>query len=145
MNTPHLDRLLAKLLELGVKKDEVVLVGSVPLAIRDVRDVRDLDVLCDLGVIERIEERHGKLVHRDMGLNRGYAAAWVDGDMMIQMSAGIENFASTVDLTNEEVREGAEDWKGWKVLSFMHCVKIKRALRRDKDLDDLHLLEGMKR
>lgn len=139
MNQPNFTTLIAKLEEIGVRRDNVVLLGSVPLVIRGLRDVNDLDVLTIRGMVADLATKHPELEVKDLGMGRGLAANLPVGESMIQFSETIHNFAAGI-VTTEEVWQTAESWEGWNVLSKDLCIRVKRALGRAKDLDDLQLL-----
>jgi hypothetical protein len=125
-------KLLAHLHALGVDSQRVVLIGSAPLAIRNLRDVNDLDVLCTPDQFDKLRRHASELQYDD-------CAAIQTPFGVIQVSSNLAYFTAT-DVTEEAAFTDADHWGGWLVLSLKHCVAIKKGAMREKDMDDLQLL-----
>ena len=56
METPQFDRLVARLLALGLPTDSFAVFGSGPLAVRGLRDTADIDLLVTLALWDELAE-----------------------------------------------------------------------------------------
>lgn len=143
---PRLCALVSELAKI-VGPQDVVLVGSAPMAVRSIRDVGDLDVLVHGAAMTRLRmvlEIHAglKVTMADENL----MAIGVDVGMM-QLSSRIVHFANATDLTELELFEESIHFDipcasqgrslRWAVMSLGHCRRIKRARGQMKDLEDL--------
>jgi len=124
-----------KLSELNLPLGEYVLVGSGPLAARELREANDLDIavtdklwqqLLDSGDY-KIEEKHNCLflVEHDSD----------EVDIIKQLNW--EAYPTTV----EEAIASADIIKGFPFLSIPETIKFKTALGREKDFRDIKMLE----
>lgn len=113
--------------------DGLVLVGSAVLAVRGIRDVRDLDVLASPEVFaylkgcEPADQTEDEVAFRSA---RG----------VIQIGTKMVSFAKGSSLTAFDVRQGSRIWQKWRVMSLEHLKDFKRAVGRQKDLEDLQLI-----
>jgi hypothetical protein len=128
--------LLLEGLEKIVGPEDAVLVGSAPLAIREIRDVNDLDVLVRSEVFDVLREVSGVLGD---GADRMVVFQTPEG-LSIQITDRLLNHAATAGITEEDVWSAAEEWRNWRVLNLQQCRRIKEATRREKDYEDLALI-----
>lgn len=128
------EALLAELAKLVMKK-EVHLLGSAILAIRGVRDVQDLDVLATPDTMHRLWPVATEAER--------YAIAFKTPHGAIQISDRLSEFGLCRSITAEVVREKAEHWQGWRVISLDTLKQAKRIRGQDKDHEDLRLLKEM--
>jgi hypothetical protein len=124
-----------KLQELNFPIGEYVLVGSGPLAARELREASDLDIavtdklwqqLLDSGDY-KLEERYGRL----------FLAEPDSEDVDIIKQLDWEAYPTTV----EEAIASADIIKGFPFLSIPETIKFKTALGREKDFRDIKMLE----
>ena len=124
-----------KLQELNFPLGEYVLVGSGPLAARELREASDLDIavtdklwqqLFDSGKY-KIEERYGRL----------FLAEPDSEDVDIIKQLDWEAYPTTV----EEAIASADIIQGFPFLSIPETIKFKTALGREKDFRDIKMLE----
>lgn len=124
-----------KLQELNFPLGEYVLVGSGPLAARELREASDLDIavtdklwqqLFDSGKY-KIEERYGRL----------FLAEHNSEDIDIIKQLNWEAYTTTV----EEAITTADIIQGFPFLSISETIKFKTALGREKDFRDIKMLE----
>ncbi len=115
-------------------RDALVLVGSAVLATRGIRDVRDLDVLASGELFHYLRGRSPTEVIDDQ-------LAFMTPVGVIQVGTRLVSFARGSSLTSFDVFRDAERWKGWRVMSLEHLEEFKRAVGRQKDQEDLHLIK----
>lgn len=126
----NIDRFLAELKELNLPLGKYVIVSSGPLAIRDIRECSDLDVLVSDSLFEQFAQNHE-----------------VSGDEWFKkISVG------NVDLLNKAHAEGdeyptarqiaeAEMINGFPFQSLETCIFFKTDSGREKDVKDLELIK----
>lgn len=124
-----------KLKELNFPLGEYVLVGSGPLAARELREASDLDIavtdklwqqLFDSGNY-KTEERYGRL----------FLAEPDSEDVDIIKQLDWEAYPTTV----EEAIASADIIQDFPFLSIPETIKFKTALGREKDFRDIKMLE----
>jgi len=124
-----------KLKELNFPVGEYVLVGSGPLAARELREASDLDIavtdkfwqeLLNSGDY-KIEERYGRL----------FLAENNSDDLDIIKQLDWEAYPTTT----EEAIASADIINGFPFLSIAETIKFKTALGREKDFRDIKMLE----
>lgn len=138
MDTPKLDGLLEEFAKhMRGAKNKCVLVGSVPLAILGLRDVNDLDVIVS-------GEWFAKLKPVAMDVHEERLAIQTPHGV-IQVSTKFYNFAADCGVSVAELRRDATEWVApsghWRVISMGHFRKFKESMGRQKDLEDLRLLD----
>ena len=129
---PKFDGLLTTLEKLGVPRAAVLLLGSATLAAHDIRDVNDLDILCRPVLLEQLRSR----------------ADEQDGDRLVfQTPFGPLTFATTPQHFATTLQHAivlpteTELWHGWRILRLETVKRIKKHIGREKDLEDLVLIE----
>lgn len=119
-----------------VKRDGM-LVGSAPLAIRGLRDVKDLDIVATEEAFRSLEQSIAPDVAR---FDRTRSLTRYTAFGQVQIAPTLAMHAAGVPLSTEKAWVGAEQWNGWRVLSREDCLLIKRTLKREKDEEDVRLL-----
>ena len=115
-------------------KDSLVLVGSAALATRGIRDVRDLDVLASGEMFHYLRGRSPTDVIDDQ-------LAFQTPSGVIQVGTRMVSFGRKSGLTSFDIRRAAERWESWWVISLEHLQEFKRTVDRDKDREDLRLID----
>lgn len=129
---------------LRVDGGRCVLVGSAALAIRNIRDVNDLDVIVDQELFELLCARARTLVDAEKVVAFEYdhdKLAVQTSRGVIQISTDFYNFAKGANISVEELGRDADRWFTWAVISLPHFKRFKTAMGRMKDLEDLELLK----
>lgn len=124
-----LKRELAKL----VSTSACVLVGSAALAARGIRDVNDLDVIVDSTTLEALRPKATEAL--------GTCLAFKTLAGTIQISDRIEDHAPGVRCDSRAMMMRADDFGSGRVISAADLRTLKKALGRDKDLEDLRLMD----
>ncbi len=129
------NELLAELETLKLPRDKYVIVGSGPLGARGIRESQDLDILVDDDLWENLSNKYGIL-------NK-------NGNIVIEISDTIEALGrktfpnqSPNNPTVEEQIRGAEIIDDYPFQSIKHFKFFKEIGRRQKDLDDVILLQN---
>ena len=133
METPKFHALLAALEQI-LRNEPAVLIGSAPLAVLGLRDVNDLDVLVKPNTVEILAARGATEYD-------SYSAAFVLPVGTIQITSQLYNLAANCGLTEAQVWQRADMWQSWQVWNIQHCKTFKATVRREKDVDDLLLIE----
>ena len=122
-----MQELLDKLAELELPSDQYAIYGSGPLAIRGIREGRDLDVVVR-------DEYYRTLIQKYPEKEKG----------KIEMNNGkIEIFPAWNSLLDdpEEVIDRAESIEGFKFVLLEDIMEWKRKMGREKDREDIRLIK----
>jgi len=128
------DDLLIELDTLKIPKGKYVIVGSGPLGVRGIRESKDLDILVENDLWKELLKKYGVF-------NK-------NGNKVIKISDKIEALGSktfpnepTDSPTVEEQIRDAELIRGYPFQSIKHFRFFKEIGSRQKDLDDVILLQ----
>lgn len=119
---------------LGLPKDEYVIVGSGPLGIRGIREIRDLDLVVSNNLWKRLSGKH-TIVDGDPGTKKMYISK------CIEVLGGPSFIHDGNTPTVEEMIKSVEFINGYPFMSLNYTILFKLKRGRDKDLHDLMLLE----
>lgn len=125
-----------KLKQLNFPLGEYVIVGSGPLAARDIREVSDLDIAVTPKLFKELinykkykeVEKYGKLFLEADNIDIIPQLDWHD------YPTKVEEAIKTADIIN-----------GFPFLNISETIKFKKALGRKKDFKDIKLLENFKK
>lgn len=126
--------LLVELEALKLPKNEYVIVGSGPLGVRRIRESQDLDILINDDLWEKLSNKYGTLNKNE--------------NLVIKISDTIEalgrktfpNESPNNPTVEEQIRD-AELIEGYPFQSIKHFKFFKEMGRRQKDLNDVNLLQ----
>jgi len=124
----YMQELLDKLAGLQIPSDQYAIYGSGPLAIRGIRESRDLDVVVK-------DEYYRTLIQKYPEKEKG----------KIEMNNGkIEIFPAWNSLLDdpEEVIDRAESIEGFKFVLLKDIIEWKRKMGREKDSADIELINN---
>ena len=116
---------LNKLRELDLPDEEYAIFGSGPLAVRGLREARDLDVIVTCKLYEKLRDKYPE---KDKGI--------MIGDIEI-----ISPHSSVVD-NPEEIIKRAETIGGFKFALLNDIMEWKKKRGREKDFKDIKLIQG---
>jgi hypothetical protein len=124
--------LAVELRRLAMPRDHHVIIGSGPLAVRGLRPAANLDVMLTDALWDQLEPSHGiddrygtlLLARRVEGYRRSIFAQWREMPAV------------------EEWIAGADVFDDLPFLSLEHTIAFKRAQGREKDLEDIRLIQG---
>lgn len=127
---------LQVLKELNLPKEHFVVVSSGALAIRGLRQAKDLDVIVDELLWEKLSKKY------EVKLNE-----WNVENLHINEDIEILNPAQSMygnsDVVSREVIfQKADEFEGIKFINLEHLKIIKQKLGRQKDLEDIALIEN---
>ncbi len=120
---------------LELPKDKYVIVGSGPLGVRGIRESQDLDILVKDDLWEKLSDKY-RIINKN-------------GNKVIKISDTIEALGSKTfpdepldNPTIEEQIRDAEIIDGYPFQSIKHFKFFKEMGKRQKDLDDVILLQN---
>jgi hypothetical protein len=126
----NIDRFISELKQLNLPIGEYVIVSSGPLAIRNIRECSDLDVLVSNTLFENFSQRHEIL---DAGPLRKISIGNID--LLNKPDVSDEVYSISQQIADAEVIEGVPFQK------LDTCIYFKKKSAREKDLRDLELIE----
>jgi len=112
-----------KKLNLG---DSYVILGSGALAVRGIRENKDLDVLVDKNTFGKLKKKFG-LNEKKNCIEIGNIEVW-------------DNFKPWFEDSNLLIKD-CDVIKGFRFMKLKYLISWKERLRREKDLEDLKLVE----
>lgn len=128
MKTKNFEKILSEFKKLKLADKKYVVFGSAPLAIRKLRDVKDLDVLVTKDLYKRLKRKFFKNVKKE------------------KIKIGkIEIFSSAYYINIKLAIKRGEVIGGVRFLSLEDLIKWKNKMGRKKDLKDLKLIEKYKK
>lgn len=126
-------KLLKQLEELNLPEDQFVVVSSGSLAVREIRDARDLDLLVT-------DKLWNELVHKYPSKNEhGVVKIGIGEDIEVlgKGSAFVDSEYASV----EEVINSADVINGVRYMNLELLRKFKEKMGRDKDKKDIELID----
>lgn len=122
-----MEKLLRELRKLSLPKDKFAVFGSGPLAVRGMREIRDLDVIVASDLWEKLSE---KFAVEDLGTYKRI----VFGDIEI-LSKPVLNLSAEELIGNSDIIDGIH------YVSLKDTLDWKKRMGREKDLEDVKLIE----
>ena len=131
---------IENLKNLSLPKSDFIVVSSGSLAIRGIRDAKDIDVIVTPFLWSELARKH-PVTKNDWGISR------------IELGSSIEIlnpeesiFGNSKVVPVEEIFSQADESSGVRFMNLEHLRKIKQSLAREVDLHDIGLIdEYMKR
>lgn len=127
---------IAKLRELNLPLGQYAVIGSGTLAVRGIRESRDLDIVAQPSVFEELKRRGG------------WKKKWFFRGMLTRRvieKDGVEVFSNyhykKFRPLTEDVIQTADIIQGFPFVSLDYFVAFKRELGREKDLRDIALVQ----
>ena len=124
------DELFEELRAIGLDPRRYAIAGSGPLGVRGIRQINDVDLLCDDGLFAELERTYGR------------------HEGAVSISSTIEAFGSSsfprdpdVPTVAEQIAS-AEMIDGLPFVSLDAVLAVKRSKRRPKDLEDIEALRA---
>lgn len=125
---------LQELKNLNFPPDQFVVVSSGALAVRGIREAKDLDVIVSDNLWAELKNKY--LVKNDTGFSR------------IEISENIEILGDGSTYTNssvvsfDEIFEKSDVFEDIKFINLQHLKKIKAKLSRPIDIEDIKLIDS---
>ena len=115
---------LEELRKLKLPNDQYAIFGSGPLAVRDIREAEDLDIIVTEGLYKELESKYRK-----------------EGCGLVFGNIEIISPQASVVKNPEELIKRAEDIEGFEFVLLKDIVEWKKEMGREKDLKDIELVE----
>lgn len=118
--------------KLGFPKGSYVVFGSGPLTVRGIRKTSDIDLVVTKDLYEKLK-------------NKGWKEHIFPSGKKVVIRKNVE-IAPNWDYGNynpslEELLETADYFEGIPFVNLKEVIKWKKAFRREKDLEDIKLIE----
>lgn len=126
----------SQLKKLDLPKDQFVVVGSGPLAIRGIREAKDLDIIVTGSLWDELAKKHPVELN-SWGVER---LALNENVKILNPAQSI--FGNSKIVPMAEVFEKADVFDSVKFISLDHLKKIKLELGREIDLRDIELMDA---
>lgn len=133
---PKLQSFLHIFAKLGLSRDEYVIFGSSPMSARGLREPDDFDMLLKPEVFARLENIDG-WEKREVRSGQ-YCLTnpdFVDMEFFEKWGPG--------DWENDEIFQNSELISGFRFASLADVKKYKKILNREKDRQDIEILESL--
>lgn len=130
-----LDKEIEQLKKLGLPIDEFVIVSSGALAIRGIREAKDLDVIVTNSLWNKLTAIYQTEVEN------GVERIKFDNSNIDILNPAQSIFGNSGVVSVEEIFEKADIFGGIKFINLNHLKKIKLKLGREKDLKDIELID----
>lgn len=126
-------QLLEQLTELALPQDEYILVGSAPLAIRDIRQAQDIDLLAMDNLWNKLAKKYPMI--KEYSIDKIILAK----DIEVCGEGSMFHVPEVASL--EEMIKSADTFKGHRFLNLELLKKFKAKMGREKDLKDVQLID----
>lgn len=130
-----LDKEIGQLKKIGLPIDEFVIVSSGALAIRGIREAKDLDVIVTNSLWNKLTATYQTEVEN------GVERIKFDNSNIEILNPAQSIFGNSGVVSVEEIFEKADIFGGIKFINLNHLKKIKLKLGREKDLKDIELID----
>lgn len=121
--------------ELNFPTSEFVVVGSGSLAIREIRDTKDLDVIVTQSLWDNFSKKY------KVELNESSIERLDLGNDIEILNPSQSLFGNSKIILVDEIFEKADMFGGVKFINLDHLKKIKFSFGREKDLKDIKLID----
>lgn len=126
---------LEKFQEFGIPVSEYIIAGSGPMAIRGIREAQDVDVVVTEHVWNELIKQY------PIGKN-GWGKEKLDLTDDIEILNPAQSLFTNSELVPaEEVFSKADEFDGVKFISLEHLKIFKQYLGREKDFEDIKLID----
>ncbi len=127
----HLDELK----KLNLPEDEFVVVSSGALAVRRIREAKDLDVIVTEKLWNKLIQKYQVILQGDV------ERIQFDADIEI-LNPKQSLFGNSEIVPIDEMFEQADVFDGIRFINLDHLRKIKLSMGREKDLKDIELMDA---
>jgi len=124
--------LLKELDDLDLPKNQYAITASGSLAVRGIRDSKDIDIIVTEELWERIASKYEVKKEKFSMFNAG----------SIQVLGNGSNFTNPVLKSTREQIENADVVDGRRYVKLETVKKFKKDLGRDKDIRDIELIDA---
>jgi len=119
--------LLSQLKKLRLPPDQFAIFGSGPLAVRGIRESKDLDIIAKKSLWDELAQQYPPLPEKPYCIRIG------DLEIFNQWQPWFEDV--------DELIDSADIFNGIRYAKLDYVIQWKKAMRRPKDFDDLRLIE----
>lgn len=126
------EEILIKLKKLNLPIGEYAVFGSGPIAIRNLRESSDIDIITTIELFETLKKKHKNLLSHTK-----------NGDEKINFD-DIEIFHNwrDIDVNINELIKNADIIKGYPFVKLEHVIRWKKNRGKEKDLKDIDLIKS---
>lgn len=130
-----LENEIKQIKKLDLPTNEFVIVSSGALAIRGIREAKDLDVIVTNSLWNKLATKYQTEVEN------GVERIKFDNSNIEILNPAQSIFGNSGVVPVEEIFEKADVFEGIKFINLDHLKKIKIKLGREKDLRDIQLID----
>ena len=120
-------KLLSQLKKLNLSTDQFAIFGSGPLAVRGIRESKDLDLIARKALWDKLAKKYPPVPEKPYCIRIG------DLEIFNQWKPWFENA--------DELIDSADIFDGIRYVKLDYVIHWKKAMGREKDLSDLKLIE----
>ncbi len=127
-------QLLKELDKLNLPKDKYAISSSGPMAIRKIREAKDIDIVVSDDLWQELSVKY-EVKHLDKG-------DVIDINEHVQ---ALSNFKPDLNLdirSNNEQIQDAEEFDGYKFVRLEDVIRFKKVIGREKDFKDIDLINN---
>ena len=124
--------IISKLEKLNLPKNKYAVFGSGPIAIRELRESNDIDIICTKDLFEKLKKEHPK-----------HFSHTKDGDEKLNFD-DIEIFYTwrNLDTPVEQLIKESELIEGFPFVKLKYVKEWKQNRAKDKDKKDIELIDN---
>lgn len=129
--------ILSEIKKLNFDSSEYVIIGGASMALRGLKETKDIDILISQSLLEKLKREsawrhHPRIIPTD-------EAGLVNDDGTIELYPTI---GSDIDLSFDLVKHNQEIVDGIPCISLNDLLLIKQTYKREKDFNDIKLIEA---
>jgi len=132
----NINKQLAELKSFDLPADEFVIVSSGALAIRGIREAKDLDLITTPSLWDQLV-KHYPVSRNEFGVER---IALNEGIEILNSNQSIFGNGKTIPL--QQIFDQADLFEGLKFINLKHLKVIKQKLGREIDIGDVELIDA---
>ncbi len=132
----NFEKNLENLKKLNLPTDQYVVIGSGPLAVRGIREAKDIDIMVTDSLWDEMIKKY-QVISNDFGVE----CICLENDIEI-VNPKDSIFGNSVIVPKDEIFEKGDILDGIKFMSLEHLKKIKIEIGREKDLQDINLIDN---
>lgn len=131
----NIEEQLSSLKKLELPRDQFIVAGSMPLAIRGIRSAKDIDMIVTPVLWDILSAKYNTKP------NKWGVETFCLPDQIEILNPKQSIFGNSSIIPLDELLEKADIFDGIKFMNLGHLRKMKLKLGRDKDLQDVKLID----
>ncbi len=128
---------LDELKKLNLPKDKYAVFGSGPLAIRGLRENKDIDIIVKLDLWQRLKKKYPDKIKKT---EDDKAESIYIGNIQI-LEVNYQDWSSFINDPDRLIDQ-AETIQGFPFVKLEHLLECKKIMNREKDWKDIELING---